>query len=192
MTTAELIDQIKQVFAVHDIRVTLISDNGPDYASEEFSLFPKAWHFHHLTSSPHHPKANGKAESEVKIMKSIIKKANKQGEDMWKVILEWRNSSTPSQDSSPVQTSHGLMSRRTRSFLPCKESLYKPEVQSMVAAQVVKKRKLAKRCRDVNAKPLPNLVIGQPVRVKVQPLLPYSDWKSGVALKRVAPRGYLV
>ena len=62
----------------------------------------------------------------------------------------------------------------------------------MVAAQVLKKGKLAKRYRDVNAKPLPNLVIGQPVRVKVQPLLPHSDLASGVVLKSVAPRRYLV
>ena len=106
---------------------------------------------------------------------------------MWKAILKCRNSPTPSQGSSPAQR---LMSRRTRTFLPCKESLYKPEVQSRVAAQVVKKRKLGKCYRDFNARPLPSLLTGQPV--KVHPQQPRSDWKTGVMLKNVAPRNYIV
>ena len=122
-------------------------------------------------------------------MKSIITKANNQGDDKWNAILEWENSPTPSQGNSPVQR---LMSRRTRSFLPCMESLYKPEVQSTVAAQVMMKRKLAKCYHDVNAKPLPSLLIGQSVRVKVHPQKPDSDWKAGVILKNVAPGSYLV
>ena len=76
----------------------------------------------------------GEAELAVKIMKSIIAKANKYGTDVWKAILEWRNSPTPSQGSSPVQR---LMSRRTRSFPSCKASVYQPELQRTVPAQAV-------------------------------------------------------
>ena len=47
---------------------------------------------------------------------SILTKANKQEEDMWKAILKWTNASTPSQHSFLVQC---LKSRWTRSFLPC-------------------------------------------------------------------------
>ena len=54
LTTATLVNKMKQVFPVHGIPVPLISDNGPNYASEEFCLFTKAWDFHHLTSCPHH------------------------------------------------------------------------------------------------------------------------------------------
>ena len=103
LSSAALIEQLKQIFAVHGIPVTLISDNGPNYASVEFTDLTHDWDIQHITSSPHHPKANGKAESAVKIMKSIIIKANKQGTNVWKAILEWRNSPTPPQGSSPVQ-----------------------------------------------------------------------------------------
>ena len=103
LSTSTLIEQLKHVFAIQGIPVSLISDNGPNYASVEFSKFAKAWDLQHLTSSPHHHKANGKAESAVKIMKSIITKTNKEGADVWKAIIEWRNSLTPSQGSSPVQ-----------------------------------------------------------------------------------------
>ena len=114
-SSAALIEQLKQIFVVHGVPITLISDNGPNYASVEFTDFTHDWDIQHVTSSPHHLKAKGKAESAVKIMKSIFSKANKQGTDVWKAILEWRNSPTPSQGSSPVQRP---MSRRTRSFLP--------------------------------------------------------------------------
>ena len=189
LATSTLVEQLKQVFAIHGVPVTLISDNGPNYASAEFHQFTQAWDFQHLTSSPHYPKSNGKAESAVKIMKSIITKANKDGADVWKAILEWRNSLTPSQGSSPVQR---LMSRRTRSFLPCKASMYQPEVQCAVPAQVVRKRQVAKSYHDTSAKPLPPLVIGQPIRVKAHPQQAHSNWKPGVIVDSVAPRSYIV
>ena len=122
-------------------------------------------------------------------MKSIITKANKDGADVWKAILEWRNSPTPSQGSSPVQR---LMSRRTRSFLPCKASMYQPEVQRNIPAQVVHKRRVAKSYHDSSAKPLPPLVTGQPIRVKAHPQQAHSNWKPGVIVESVAPRSYIV
>ena len=70
LTTAELVDQMKQVFAVHDFPVTLISDNGINYASQEFSLFAKAWDFHHLTYSANHPKAISSQDHEIHSHKS--------------------------------------------------------------------------------------------------------------------------
>ena len=111
------------------------------------------------------------------------------GTDVWNAILEWRNSPTPSQGSSPVQR---LMSCWTRSFLLCQESLYKPEVQSAVTAQVMRKTQPAKHYHVQSAKQLPSLVIGQPVWVKAHPEQPHSDWKSGVILQNIAPCSYLV
>jgi len=56
--------QLKQVFTLHDVpaAVTLISDNGPNYASTEFSMLTKLWDFPHITISPRYHKSNGKAE----------------------------------------------------------------------------------------------------------------------------------
>ena len=57
---------------------------------------------------------------------------------------------------------------------------------------MVKKRKLAKCYHDVNAKPLPSLLTGQPVRANVHPRQPRSAWKAGVILNNVAPSSYIV
>ncbi len=187
LTTGTLIDKTKQVFATHGIPVTLITDNGPNYAAKEFASFARAWDVQHITSSPHHSKSNGRAEAAVKTVKNIMKKS--QDGDVWKSILEWRNTITPGANSSPVQR---LMSRRTRSFLPCHPEQYSPRVQEGLTDQVIMNRRRAKKYHDRGAKELPNLVIGQPVRAKARPQKTDSPWLQGQVTDKVAPRRYLV
>ena len=67
---------------------------------------------------------------------------------MWKTILDHRNAVIPSQDSS-----QSLQSKVISCHI---KSLYKPQVQSIVSPQLVKKCKLAKCHHDINAKPLPS------------------------------------
>ncbi len=189
MTSGTLIQSIKPIFATHGVPGILISDNGPNYASAEFAKFANEWDFRHVTSSPHHSQGNGKAESAVKIIKSIIKKASRDGGCIWKAIMEWRNTPTPRMTSSPAQR---LMSRRVRTLLPVKTSLYKPEIQEDVTTQVALKRKRAKKYFDRHAKPLPELVYGQPVRVKTRPKVTDSPWRPGIIAEKVAPRSYIV
>ena len=45
-----------------------------------------------------------------------MRKAQKKKKDVWIAISEWCNAPTPGSTSSPAQR---LMSRRTRSLLPC-------------------------------------------------------------------------
>ena len=59
------ISHLKAIFARHGIPETVISDNGPQYSSAEFSKFAQKWGFSHLTSSPKYPQSNGEAERTV-------------------------------------------------------------------------------------------------------------------------------
>ncbi len=56
---------MKSIFARHDIPELVVSDNGPQYTSQEFEEFEKAWNFQHQTSSPAYPQSNGLAERSV-------------------------------------------------------------------------------------------------------------------------------
>ena len=82
----------------------LISDNGPQFSSDEFGRFVQKFEFEHRTSSPGHPNANG-----------MMSKCNLDGIDAYLAILEVRNTPTQGMNSSPVER---LMNRSTRSLLP--------------------------------------------------------------------------
>ena len=60
-----IIAVLKSIFARHRILEILRSDNGPQYASKEFSEFAKSYRFNHLTSSPRFPQSNGQVERMV-------------------------------------------------------------------------------------------------------------------------------
>ena len=57
---------LKALFARYGVPDTLISDNGPQFSSAEFTVFVKKWGFEHQKSSPRYPQSNGKAKNAVK------------------------------------------------------------------------------------------------------------------------------
>ena len=66
LTTRVVTKALKIRYRVPD---TVVTDNGPQFASQEFSSFAKTWGFVHTTSSPYYPQSNGKAENAVKTIK---------------------------------------------------------------------------------------------------------------------------
>ena len=80
-TTESVIKATKSHFARHGI-TDMITDNGPQYSSDQFAASTPEWEFHHTTSSPLHSQSNGKAESAVKIAKNLVKKAKRENSDL--------------------------------------------------------------------------------------------------------------
>ena len=72
-TSAGTIEALSSMFATHGLPDTVISDNGPQLASQMFSDFARAYEFTHVTSSPHYPQANGGAERAVQTIKALSK-----------------------------------------------------------------------------------------------------------------------
>ena len=165
----------------------MITDNGSNYVSREFQEFAREWEFLHVLSSPHHKKSNGRAEVAVKVMKKLLKKSKKAKVDIYKSLLEWRNTVTPGTNSSPMQK---LMSRRARSFLPCKEEKYSPKIVSKVPENIIERKRISKYYHDKSARTLPQLIVGQPVRVKTRPQLKNSPWKQGTVQSIRGSRSY--
>ena len=71
-----VIKHMKSIFARHGILQEVVSDNGPQYSSREFSKFAEEYGFVHSTSSPKYPQSNGEAERGVQTVKSLLKKAD--------------------------------------------------------------------------------------------------------------------
>ncbi|XP_066289738.1 uncharacterized protein [Branchiostoma lanceolatum] len=167
----------------------VVTDNGPQFASEEFKRFAKTWEFKHITTSPYHSQSNGKAESSVKIAKTLLKKAEADRQDPWLAILGWRNTPTQGEDSTPAQR---LMSRRTRTQVPITKQALKPEVVQNVPSSITKRKARSKVYFDRGTRNLPPLHPGQPVRVETTPNQKTAEWKYGTCVQRVSPKSYEV
>ena len=115
MTGQHIADHFKQIFAKYGWPDTIVSDNGPCYTSEIFKGLIKEYQVNHITSSPHYPQSNGLAEKYVQIVKNLFHKVKKEGQDLHKCLMVYRNTPSSSQLQSPMQI---LSSRATRSSLP--------------------------------------------------------------------------
>ena len=89
-TSTRVTTVLKAWFSRHGIPVTVISDNGPPFNSEDFKTFSKEWDFQHVTSSPYHAQSNGRVENAVKTCKSLLTKARADKRDNLLALLEWR------------------------------------------------------------------------------------------------------
>lgn len=107
MKSGTIIQKLKAYFARYGIPDTFMSDNGPQYTSEEFKEFNQQWN---ITSSPTYPQSNGKIEAAVKSAKTIMKKAKRARTDPYLALLAYRNTPTQGLETSPVMR---LMSRQT-------------------------------------------------------------------------------
>ena len=79
MSSSTVIYHLKGIFDEHGIPEMLISDNGPQYSSEEFRVFSPRYGFDHVTSSPLYPTSNGFIERTVQTVKKLFTKAKESG-----------------------------------------------------------------------------------------------------------------
>ena len=124
-TSTSVTQALKDHLSRHGIQDTVVSDNGSQFSSQEFDEFSLSWELNHVSSSPHYPKSNGKAESSVKIVKKLFKKAEHGRKDPWLALLDYCNTPTEGIGASPAQR---LMSRKTHTLLPTTASLLHPTV----------------------------------------------------------------
>ena len=72
-TPTQIITELRQLFAAHGLPTQLVSNNGPQFTSEEFATFRKKNGVKHIRCSPYHPTSNGLAERLVQNFKKAMK-----------------------------------------------------------------------------------------------------------------------
>ncbi|XP_056144392.1 uncharacterized protein K02A2.6-like [Lampris incognitus] len=72
-TASKTITVLRGLFSRHGLPQILVSDNGPQFCSEEFATFLKANGVKHVRSAPYHPAMNGLAERFVQTFKHALK-----------------------------------------------------------------------------------------------------------------------
>ena len=120
-STTAVISSLKEIFAVHGIPDLVVSDNGPQFANENFRKLAEEYGFVHTTSSPRYPQANGEAERGVRTVKALLKK----NDDIQLALLSYR--------ASPLQNGLApcelLMGRRLKTQVPTLPHMLLPRVQ---------------------------------------------------------------
>ena len=115
MTAKHVGHHFSQVFGEYGWPDTLLKDNGPCYADQEFKQLMMDMSVNDITSSPHYPQSNGLAEKHVQIVKNLFIKAYEEGNDYQKAIMIYRN--TPLYDNL-MSLMQLLQGRAARSGLP--------------------------------------------------------------------------
>lgn len=181
-TSQAIVNHLQSIFARYGIPDTLISDNGPQYASGLFQKFATDYGFRHVTSSPHYPQGNGEAERAVQTVKRLIQNA----QDPYLALLAYR--ATPLKNGySPAEL---LMGRKLRTTLPENPKNFLPQWPDL--GEVREREKQDRMTLKVNfdekhrARPQPKLHPGETVWVKG------SETSGTVVKSTVNDRSYVI
>uniref|UniRef100_A0A672FWU0 Integrase catalytic domain-containing protein n=1 Tax=Salarias fasciatus TaxID=181472 RepID=A0A672FWU0_SALFA len=176
-----VITHVKSIFARHGIPKTVVSDNGPCYNGKEWQQFSMQYGFHHVTSSPQHAQANGKAEKGVHIIKQLLKKATDAKSDPYLALLSYRTAPLDC-GLSPAEL---LMNRKLRTTLPCYTQIKRNEE---IQTKLDNLKRKQKNYYDKATKTLTPLAKDDVVRIHDQ-----DTWsRKATVLQEVGPRSYKV
>ncbi len=190
-TSSAIIAALKAVFSRHGILETLRSDNGPQYAAQEFQEFVETYGFQHTTSSPRYPQSNGQAERTVQTVKQLLKKQlQDHSADPYMALLTYRTTPLTWCGLSPDEL---LMGRRLRTSLPQTDKLLIPEWSYLPEFKNADDQLKTQQKRDFDkrhrAHELPDLHVGTHVWVKTGEQDPIPGRVVGTAAR---PRSYVV
>ena len=110
-----VITALEETFTERGYPDELVSDNGPCYRGEQFCEFLKTKGIKHTTSSPYYPQSNGLAEAYVKVVKNMMKKAQKCKIRFNDMLYQYRTSPVAGKRESPIEL---LEQRRPRTNMP--------------------------------------------------------------------------
>ena len=104
MTSSATIRILDDLFATYDVPITLVSDNGTNFTSEEFSKFLKEIGVkYHKRTAAYHPSTNGQAERNVQTVKNALKMMD----------TTWLSTTKPQYIPQTVQNSSACNNRTT-------------------------------------------------------------------------------
>ena len=147
--TATIIQFLTTVFSREGNPKDLISDNGPQFLSADFSDFLKKRGIQHMRSSVYYPRANGEVERFNRCVKDCLQTASIQGEP-WKpflrtYLMDYRATPHSTTGVSPSELLHG---RRMRTKLQVIDMPVPPSDRHAMRERVKDKQRKMKEYTD--------------------------------------------
>ena len=106
MTSIALIPYFRQTFSRFGIPAQLMTDNGPQFVSTEFSKFLRSYGIYHRTSVPLWPQCNGEVERLNRVVSKVVRTATLEGTDRVEALDDWllayRMTAHPATGKSPA------------------------------------------------------------------------------------------
>ena len=186
-TSATVRSRLSAIFSRWGCPSLFVSDNGSCFSGGQFQEFAKLYDFRHVTTSPHFPQGNGKAESAVKIAKHILKQ-----KDPSLALLIYRATPIQATGYSPAQL---MLGRQLRTPIPVLEEKLTPQWPDMALVRAADSKAKAAYKRNFDrrhsSRPLPPLQQGDSVAVKLDN---QKGWTTTATVLQSldAPRSYLV
>ena len=165
-TSVSTITVLKSIFALHGIPITLVTDNGPQFISNEMTQFSSTHGFQHVTSSSHYHQYNGQAERAVRTVKALLSKCA----DSYLALLSYRATPLPWCGLSPAQL---LMGCTIRTDVLQHPGVFQPEwsyLQDFREGEEKYRNKQTKNYDEYHrSRPLPDLPDNYPIWVDMPP-----------------------
>ena len=182
-TTAQrTITELRKIFAAYGLPEQLVSDNGPQFVSDDFALFMKMNGIKHIRCAPYHLSSNGAAERFVQTFKRAMKAGVESSlsleQRLANFLLTYRSTPHATTNQTPSQL---FMGRELRTRL----DLLRPDYNK----RVCDRQAMQKAGHDRHSFQR-ELHVGQNVMAKN--LRPGAAWVPGVVVERVGPLTYLV
>jgi len=180
-TTTATIDVLRQIFSRHGLCETLVSDNGPQFVSQEFELFCANNGIVHKTSAIYKPSTNGQAERVVRLLKTAIKQAQLMHVNVdtmiAKYLLVYRTTPHATTGEAPSVL---LMGRRLRTRYDLMVPSVTAHVQRKQLTMQAKMESRGSRQFAVNDSVLVRNFCGM------------NKWEPGVVIEKLGNRYYMI
>ena len=180
-TSTQTIEAFWRTFACHGLPERLVTDNGPQFTSQQFQEFMKANRIKHQLTPPYHPSSNGQAERLVQEVKKSLKtkpSSRTVSHQLSIFLLQYRTTPNCTMGKTPAEL---LMKKELRTRL----SFLRPESRKTL-------REEHRDHYDLATEQVRNMSPGDTASV----LKPRRDgrgkWLCGTILQRLGPVNYLV
>ena len=181
-STSQTINVLRALFSRYGLPQQIVSDNGPQFVSEEFAAFMRSNGIKHTRCAPYHPSSNGAVERFVQSFKQAMKASEKDGlslpHQLANFLLMYRSTPHTTTGVSPASL---FMGRNLRTRF----DLIRPDIHQ----RVVDKQSQQKKDHDQHVQ-VRTFQVGE--RVMVKNFRSGPNWVPATITQQDGPVSYTV